>query len=120
MRAQTTILIVDDNQAMAETMADILSMKGYAAHLAFSGVEALQILKREQIHILLTDVVMPDMDGVTLARVAQNVEPGLIVFLMTAYADAEILQQGMAEGVKTVLSKPVNINLLLDLLKAAG
>ena len=115
---QTSVLIVDDNPPMAETIADILSAKGYAAHIAFSGVEALMILKREDIDVLLTDVVMPDMDGVTLYRTAKDIQPRMITFLMTAYAADDIIQQGIADGIKTVLTKPIDINLFLNLVTA--
>ncbi|MCX7607980.1 MAG: response regulator, partial [Anaerolineales bacterium] len=62
----TRILIVDDNPAMAKTTADILATKGYQVYVATSGQEALNILRREKIHILLTDVIMPDLNGCLL------------------------------------------------------
>lgn len=118
MSNQTTILIVDDNPPMAETLADILIMKGYAVRTAFSGAEALGILKFENVHILLTDVAMPDMDGVTLYCQAKKNHPRLIAFLMTAYADDAVIQQGIDEGIETVLDKPVNIDFFLRLVAA--
>ena len=118
MSAQTTILVVDDNPPMASTISDILGLHGYLVHVAFSGTAALTILAREQIHILLTDVVMPDMNGVELYRRTRETHPKLITFLMTAYAADDIIQQGIAEGIKTVLTKPVDINLLLNLVMA--
>ena len=118
MSTQTVILIVDDNPAMAITMADVLGIKGYAVYAAFSGIEALEILANHEVHILLTDVVMPDMDGVTLYRKTRMTYPRLITFLMTAYAADDIIQQGLAEGIKTVLTKPVDFGLLLNLIAA--
>lgn len=118
MSEQTTILVVDDNPPMARTLADILTMKGYAVYTAFSGTDALEILGNKEVHILLTDVIMPDMDGVTLYRRVKNVHPHLITFLMTAYAADDIIQQGIAEGIRTVLTKPVDIDLFLNLVLA--
>jgi CheY-like chemotaxis protein len=118
MSEQTSILVVDDNQSMAHTMTDILTIKGYAVHTAFSGAETLEILERETVHILLTDVVMPDMNGVALYRATRQTHPKLITFLMTAYAADAIIQEGIAEGIKTVLTKPVDISLLLNLVMA--
>jgi CheY-like chemotaxis protein len=118
MSEQTIILVVDDNLAQAKTIADILGLKGYTVHAAFSGVEALDILEHENVHILLTDVIMPDMNGVELYRRTRKDHPKLITFLMTAYAADDIIQQGIAEGIKTVLTKPVDINLLLNLVMA--
>ena len=118
MNNQTTILVVDDNPPMAKTLSDILTIKGYEVHTAFSGAEALEILANHEIHILLTDVIMPDMDGVMLYRQTRKSHPRLVTFLMTAYAADDIIQQGIAEGIKTVLTKPVDINLFLNLVMA--
>jgi two-component system response regulator FlrC len=118
MSNPTTILVVDDNPPMAKTLSDILTIKGYEVHTAYSGAEALDILKHHEIHILLTDVIMPDMDGVALYRQTRKTHPQLVTFLMTAYAADEIIQQGIAEGIKTVLTKPVDINLFLNLVMA--
>ncbi len=103
---------------MANTLADILSMKGYAAHTAYSGAEALDVLQSKKIHVMLTDVVMPDMNGVELYRASKHVAPRLVTFLMTAYAADEIIRDALAEGVRTVLTKPLDVTLLLNLLSA--
>lgn len=118
MSNPTTILVVDDNPPMAKTLSDILTIKGYEVHTAFSGAEALDILANNEVHILLTDVIMPDMDGVTLYRQTRKSHPHLVTFLMTAYAADDIIQQGIAEGIRTVLTKPVDINLFLNLVMA--
>ena len=54
-----SILVVDDNPAMAETLADILELKGFTVHAAASGAEALEFLQKQPVDILLTDVKMP-------------------------------------------------------------
>ena len=116
MSEASTILIVDDNPAMAETLSDILTIMDYEVYVAFSGSAALAILRDHDVDILLTDVVMPDMNGIDLFRRARQTCPRITTFLMTAYADDDLIQQGLAEGVRMVLSKPVDINLLLTLL----
>jgi CheY-like chemotaxis protein len=118
MNAQTHILIVDDNQPMTKTLADIFVAKGYAVHVTYSGVEALKILQEHPVDILLTDVRMPDMNGVELYRETRKTHPDLTTFLMTAYAADDIIQEGMAEGIKTVLTKPLDIDLILALFSA--
>jgi CheY-like chemotaxis protein len=112
------ILVVDDHPSMAKTLADIMSVKGFDVYAAYSGVEALKFLQDHTVHILLTDVRMPDMNGVELCRAARKMHPNLIMMLMTAYAADDIIQQGLAEGIKTVLTKPLDINLLLSLFSA--
>jgi CheY-like chemotaxis protein len=113
------ILVVDDNPPMAKTLADILAVKGYAVHTAYSGTEALKTLQDQPVDILLTDVKMPDMNGVDLYRETRKAHPNLITFLMTAYAADDIIQQGLEEGIQRVLTKPLDIDFLLTLFSAA-
>jgi len=118
MKASLSILVVDDNLSMVKTLADILNARGFLVYPASSGVEALKILKNHDIDILLSDVRMPDMNGVVLFRETRKTHPNLTTFLMTAYAADDIIQQGMKEGIKTVLSKPLDIDFLLTLFLA--
>ena len=112
------ILVVDDNPAMADTLADILEVKGFIVHAAASGAEALEILREQPVDILLTDVKIPNMNGLELFQKARKLCPQLITIFMTAYSADELIQQGMAEGVKTVLTKPLEINFMLHLFSA--
>jgi CheY-like chemotaxis protein len=118
MSEHLSILIVDDNPAMASALADVLDIKGYEVHSAFSGSEALEILRDHPVDILLTDVKMPDMDGVALNRATRKDHPQITTIFMTAYAADDVIRRGMAEGIKTVLSKPVDIDFLLSLFSA--
>jgi len=113
-----SILIVDDDPSMARSLADVLDAKGFTVFPAFSGTEALQVLQDQSIDILLTDVRMPDMNGVVLYRKTRTTHPQLTTMLMTAYAADDIIQQGMKEGIKTVLTKPLDIDFLIMLLRA--
>lgn len=117
MTRRARLLIVDDNPSMAKTTADILTMKGYEVFTAHSGREALEILRREKIDLLLTDVIMPDMNGVDLFVQARRTVHSLMAFLMTAYSADDLIRRGQAEGVKAILTKPLDINLLLALVQ---
>ena len=119
MSASLSILIVDDNPPMAIAMRDILALKGYQAYTANSGVEALEIMRDHPVDILLTDVKMPGMNGVELCRETRKEHPNITGILMTAYSADDLIQQGKAEGIKTVLTKPVDINFLLAYLSVA-
>ena len=111
-----TILVVDDNPSMARSLGDILDIKGFEVQTAGSGAEALMILRDHPVDILLTDVKMPDMNGVVLYRETRKNHPSITTILMTAYAANDLIEQGMNEGIKTVLTKPVDIEFLLTLL----
>jgi len=103
---------------MVKTLVDILGIKGFEVHAAYSGAEALAVLQGQRVDILLTDVIMPDMDGVALYRATQKTNPNLVTILMTAYAADEIIQQGLEEGIQTVLTKPLDIDLMLAMFSA--
>jgi YesN/AraC family two-component response regulator len=113
-----SVLIVDDNAAMTRSLADILEVKGFMVHAANTGSDALQILRDNPVDILLTDVKMPDMNGVTLYRQTRTTHPALTTILMTAYAADELIQQGLSEGIKAVLTKPLDVDFLLQLFSA--
>jgi CheY-like chemotaxis protein len=118
MNDTASILVVDDNPSMAKTLADIMSVKGFEVYAAHSGLEALEILQSQPIDILLTDVIMPEMNGVELYRATRKRYPKLATILMTAYAADDLIHQGLAEGIKTVLTKPLDIDFLLILFSA--
>ena len=111
-----SILVVDDNQSMAKSLRDVLELKGFIAYEASSGVEALEILHDHPMDVMVTDVIMPEMDGVALYHETRKNHPKLTTFLMTAYAANDLIQKGMLDGIKTVLPKPLDIDFLLLLL----
>ena len=118
MSETISILVVDDNPDMANVMADILDAKGFKVHAAVSGAEALEIMRDHPVDILLTDVKMSGMNGLELYRETRKPYPRLITIFMTAYSADDLIQQGMKEGIKTVLTKPVDIKFLLLLFSA--
>lgn len=105
---------------MARALTDVLDVKGFSAYPASSGAEALQILRDYPVDILLTDVIMPGMNGLALYRETRKMHPKLVTIFMTAYAADDLIQKGMAEGIKTVLTKPMDIDFLILMLTAIG
>ena len=84
--AQTTILVVDDDRAMCKLIEDFLARGGYATLSADSGEAALQVFEehRANIALLVTDVTMPGIDGLELARRVQRIKPELPVLVVSA------------------------------------
>ena len=107
------ILVVDDDQRMAKTLADILKVKGYQAETAHSGVEALEKVAGKPFDCVLTDIKMPEVNGVELYRAIKGRQPDLPVVLMTAYSSDSLVAEGLDEGVVGVLTKPLDIGMLL-------
>jgi CheY-like chemotaxis protein len=113
MNPKLRILIVDDDSRMTRTLADIFSMAGHKPVEANSGPQALDLARTQPFDCVLTDVRMPGMDGVELHRQLHQVQPGLPVVLMTAYASDEIIRKGLSEGVVGVFDKPLDISSML-------
>ncbi|HWY61532.1 MAG TPA: response regulator [Rhizomicrobium sp.] len=86
---QDTILLVEDEEAVRSFAARALRMRGYNVLEASGGEEALEIVKhgKAEIHLLITDVVMPNMDGPTLVRHVKELKPALAVIFMSGYAE---------------------------------
>ena len=114
MNQKFRILIVDDDKHMTRTLADILNLAGYEAVEAASGPQALELTRTQAFDCVLTDVRMPDMNGVEFHHQLRQLQPGLPVILMTAYAADEIIRKGLEEGVVGVLDKPLDISQLLS------
>ena len=112
MSEKLPILIVDDDRRMAKTLLDILKVQGYEAEAAYSGSEALDKVKKGRFDCVLTDIKMPQMNGVELYRAIKNIQPELPVVFMTAYS--ELVKEGLQEGAIATLNKPLDINLLLS------
>jgi DNA-binding NtrC family response regulator len=109
MMPKLRILIVDDDQRMTHTLADILAVSGYTTVEVGSALEAMEKIRQESFDCVLTDIRMPQMDGVSFQQAVNKEQPGLPVILMTAYAADDLIQQGMEAGIVGVLEKPINI-----------
>lgn len=112
------ILIVDDDRNTRDGLARALR-RNYRIHVAESAERALDVLDREEVHILLSDLRMPGMDGLTLLQRAMAKNPGIICILLTAYGSVETAVEAMKAGAYDFLTKPVNLDHLDLLLKRA-
>ena len=86
---QDTILLVEDEEAVRSFAARALKLRGYSVIEAAGGEEALEIVQtaKAPIHLLITDVVMPNMDGPTLVRAVKRIRPEMAVIFMSGYAE---------------------------------
>lgn len=108
------ILFVDDDQKMAKTLKDIFMFKGYGAETAHSAEEALDKIQRGQVDCVLSDIRMHGVNGVDLYRSIKLIDHEMPVVLMTAYSEDQLVEEGIEEGVITVLPKPLDIHALLE------
>jgi two-component system response regulator HydG len=101
------VLIADDERPNLESLAKIFSREGWRVSTAESGGEALEILRREPVTVLVTDLMMPGMSGEELLRAAKAISPETEVVLMTAYGTVETAVAAMKQGAYDFITKPV-------------
>ena len=118
MSEKLRILVVDDDPMMAKTVRDILKVKGHAAEVVYSGPEALEKLAGNSFDCVLSDIKMPEINGVELYRAIKAKQPDLPVVLITAYTNDRLVKEGLEEGVIAALAKPLDINALLSFFSA--
>lgn len=116
-----TVLIVDDEKSARDGLVRALRRE-YRVFAAENANAALEILSGQQIDVLLSDVRMPGMDGITLMQRALANNPELVCIILTAYGDVELAVEAMKKGATDFMTKPINLDkleLVLDrLLKA--
>jgi two-component system cell cycle response regulator CpdR len=107
-KAMIRILLAEDDQVMREYLTRALERAGYAVAAVDRGTAAIPLLESESFDLLLTDIVMPEMDGIELARRAAEMVPGLRVMFITGFA-AVTLKAGREMPNARVLSKPFHL-----------
>ena len=112
------ILVVDDEQMMAKTVADILRVKGYKAETAFSGLEAIEKVGRRSFDAVFMDIKMSGINGVEAFVKIKSVVPELPVVLMTAYSDDKLVYQAREQDALGILIKPLDFSVVLSFLSA--
>jgi CheY-like chemotaxis protein len=107
---QSLIVVVDDEKRIADTLVLILNSKGYAAEAAYDGASALEICRQKVPDLVLSDVVMPGMNGIELAIAIHDELQGCRILLFSGQAEtAEILEDARRRGYDfELLAKPLH------------
>lgn len=112
------IMVVEDNADMRELFCTVLSDNGYNSIPAKDGVDALEIMDKEYIDLIVADIMMPNMDGYELTRSIRDANYDLPVLMVTAKDQFEDMQQGFRAGSDDYMVKPVNVAELILRVKA--
>ncbi len=104
------IMIVDDDKSLREFLEIFFAEQGYKVCSASTGKQALEILSNEDVSLVLSDVRMPEMDGVTLLKEVKARSPEIPVILITAFASLETAVDAMKEGAWDYLAKPFRLD----------
>ncbi len=113
-----SILVVDDELLIRDLLYDFFLGQGWQISIAENGEKALEILRSREIDLVLSDIKMPQMDGLTLALEMKESFPDIPVVLMTGYPSVESAVAALRSKAADYVTKPFNINQLFKLIDA--
>lgn len=104
---EKSVLIVDDEAIIRDLCSKAL--KGYRVFQAGDGEQALKIFRKGEIDVILTDVMMPKMGGIELLKRLKEIEPTLVVIIMTGFAEKDIILNALKADADDFITKPLNL-----------
>ncbi len=116
---QLRILLVDDEEDFASTLAERLVLRGFQVKTANSGTDALRHVREDDFSVLILDVKMPGIDGLGLMAEVKRKRPDLPVILLTGHGSVANAKTGMKKGAFDYLMKPIDIDELIEKIRDA-
>ena len=107
------ILLIDDEVAYVNVLSNRLSKRNFYVAKAFSGTEAIQILRRQDFDIAVLDLKMEDMDGIQVLKILKKMDPRIAVIMLTGHGSAEAAREGIEHGAFDYLTKPCELDALI-------
>jgi DNA-binding NtrC family response regulator len=104
-----SILIVDDEKNVVNLLEKMLKKQGYTTYCAYNGKEALDIIDINQIDLVISDIRMPEIDGISLLKKVKEVDPAIEFMLITAFATVETAVEALRIGARDYIIKPFNL-----------
>ena len=114
---QRSILVVDDELLIRDLLYDFFREQGWDISIAESGEKALDILRSKDVDLLLTDLKMPNMDGLALTTEVKRSHPDIPVVIMTGFPSVDSAVTALRQKVADYIIKPFNINELYKTVK---
>ena len=113
------VLLVDDEKGYLNVLANRLSKRSINATKAFSGTEAIQILRKNDFHVVVLDLKMEDMNGIEVLKIMKKMAPELPVIFLTGHGSQEAALEGISLGAFDYLTKPCELMDLIEKIKQA-
>jgi DNA-binding NtrC family response regulator len=113
------VLLVDDEQGYLEVLQKRMTRRGLGVTTAVSGPDAVQLARRQTFDVAVVDLKMEDMDGIEVLKVLKMMDPGLAVIILTGHGSEQAAREGMALGAFDYLTKPCELNDLLERIYAS-
>ena len=106
------ILVVDDEEVICSILARRLTREGYSCMTAHNGKEALNYFYKDSFSLIISDIKMPEMDGIELLKKVKAVHPNMLVIIVTAYPEIDLALEAMRLGVYDLIIKPADLELV--------
>jgi len=119
MRGKNRILVVDDEEAMGLGLAEILTNAGHEVQITTSGKEAIEKVKKYAYDVVLTDLKMPDVDGIQVLEQVKKSSPETAVIMLTAYGTVASAVEAIKKGAYDYISKPFKIDQVRNIVNKA-
>ena len=103
---EISILIVDDDEYILDSFSQLIALKGYISYTALNGKKALDILSKKKVDVILTDMKMPEMDGMALLKTVKSKYPDINVIIITGYGAIDDAVGAMKQGASDYILKP--------------
>ncbi len=113
------VLLVDDEKGYINVLANRLSKRSINATKAFSGTQAIQILRKKDFDVVVLDLKMEDMDGIEVLKIMKKMAPEVPVIFLTGHGSQEAAREGIAFGAFDYLTKPCELSQLIEKIKQA-
>ncbi len=116
----TKVLIVDDDAIFLDAISTSLTMHGANVHSASNGIEAMELLKKTQVHFILSDMRMPESDGMDFLKNLRVADPNPPpFFFLTGYAAQYSIEEMKELGATGILAKPISLAALIETIAAS-
>jgi two-component system response regulator HydG len=117
--AMAEILVIDDDQGSREAIIEVLTRENHKVAAARSGTEGIEAIRATEFDLVVTDLVMPDVDGMAVLAAAREKEMPAEVVIMTGFGSVETAVEAMKNGAYQYLNKPINIKELREVARKA-
>ena len=120
MISSKKILIVDDSKDLTHVISDFLSMHGYQVFTAVDGYDALECMDTQPVHVVVSDIHMPRMDGFTLMGEIKSRYPTIPIVLITGFSVSEAQKLAFERGANAFVAKPFKLKELKSVIESVS
>lgn len=109
-------MIIEDDEAMRSLLEDFFEEEGFETDSASNGADALRILSKDHLDLIITDIRMPGLTGLDILPRLRRLKPEIPIIVMTAYGSEEVRLEALERGATTYLEKPIHLSQLRTLI----